>query len=61
MVILQFLIICILIVYIVYGIVRTVKNKNLTFLHKAIWIAIIILLPVFGTSAYLRTTFISRT
>ncbi|MBB5621051.1 putative membrane protein YczE [Pedobacter cryoconitis] len=53
----QLLLFLILPGYLLYGIVKTVKNKNLTLLHKIVWISIIILLPIFGTSAYLRTTF----
>ncbi|WP_370632845.1 PLDc N-terminal domain-containing protein [Pedobacter sp. MC2016-14] len=46
--------------YLIYGIVKTVKNKNLHPLHKVIWIAVIIMLPVLGTSAYLRANFSPR-
>ncbi len=46
--------------YLIYGIVKTIKNKNLSLLHKIAWIAVIIYLPVIGASAYLRTTFIPR-
>ena len=53
----QLLLLAIILVYMGYGIVKTVKNKNLTFLHKIVWIVIIISLPVLGASAYLRTTF----
>jgi len=61
MLIIQLLLIGIIIAYIVYGILRIVKNKELTLLHKAVWIIIIIFIPVLGTSIYLRTTFIPRT
>lgn len=57
----QFLLLVILLVYMGYGIVKTIKNKNLTCLHKIVWIAIIISIPILGTSAYLRTTFTPRT
>ena len=50
----------ILISYLIYGIAKTVNNKSLTTLHKIVWLAIIIFLPVLGTSAYLRTTFKAR-
>lgn len=56
----EFLLFVIVLVYMVYGIRSTVKNKNLTHLHKAIWIAVIILIPVIGVSTYLRTMFLPR-
>jgi len=46
--------------YILYGIYKTLANRNLSLLHKALWIIIIVSLPVLGTSAYLRTTFKPR-
>lgn len=57
----QFILLAVVLVYIIYGIVKTLKNNKLSLLHKIVWIAIIVLLPVLGTSTYLRTTFIPRT
>lgn len=53
----NFLLIIILLAYILYGIVITLKNKALSPLHKMVWIAVIVFLPVIGTSLYLKTTF----
>jgi hypothetical protein len=61
MIIGQFILLAVVLVYIIYGIVKALKNNQLSLLHKIVWIAIIVLLPVLGTSAYLRTTFIPRT
>ncbi|RZJ87706.1 MAG: hypothetical protein EOO20_15435 [Chryseobacterium sp.] len=60
MIIWYLILVGILLFYIVYGIVKTLKNRSLTVLHKVIWVAIIIFLPVLGTSAYLRTMFVPR-
>ncbi|WP_414693542.1 PLDc N-terminal domain-containing protein [Pedobacter sp.] len=57
----QLILLAVVLVYIIYGIIKAMKNKSLSLLHKIVWIAIIVLLPVLGTSAYLRTTFIPRT
>lgn len=49
-----------ILIYIAYGIVKTIKNKDLSLLHKIVWVSVIILLPILGTSAYLKTTFTQR-
>ncbi|WP_394334677.1 PLDc N-terminal domain-containing protein [Pedobacter africanus] len=41
----------------IYGITHAVKNRSLTRFEKAIWIIIILCMPVIGASLYLRSTF----
>jgi hypothetical protein len=49
-----------LIAYMLYGIIHVLKNKTLSGLHKAVWVIAVVILPVLGTSLYLRTSFKER-
>jgi len=57
---LTFVLIALLTTYILYGIIKAIRNKELSLLHKTVWIIVIVSLPVLGTSAYLRSTFKPR-
>ena len=46
-----------LIAYIIYGIANVVKNKSLNIAQKAVWIIVVVFLPVLGVALYLRSTF----
>ncbi|WP_167353201.1 PLDc N-terminal domain-containing protein [Pedobacter steynii] len=54
------LFIALLLAYVIYGIVKTMRNKNLSPLHKLVWIIVIVSIPLLGTSAYLRSSFTPR-